>query len=179
MSLENSNDQLVQTPDQLNVRKATRTDYPALREIARLSREKAFAHFMDADDIAAEIEKYYNDNVMDQILANPANAIFVAERAGNLLGYICVLPADRKGRPRLLQFYVHPEAQRQGVGSILFQRGCAFLKEGGQKEVFISTVRANNIGLAFFTKQGCRLIYNYESIWDGVSHEVTIFHRQL
>jgi GNAT superfamily N-acetyltransferase len=116
---------------------------------------------------------------MDKILADPANAIFVAERDGKLLGYICVLPVDRKGRPRLLQFYVHPAAQRQGVGGILFQRGCAFLKKAGKKEVFITTVRANNIGLAFFAKQGCRLIYNYESIWDGVSHEVTVFHRRL
>jgi diamine N-acetyltransferase len=179
MSLENSVEQSSQTSGQLSVRKATQADYPALREIARLSREKAFAHFMDADEIEADIEKYYNDTVMDQILADPANAMFVAEKDGKLLGYICVLPVDRKGRPRLLQFYVHPEAQRQGVGGVLFQRGCAFLKEAGKEEVFITTVRANNIGLAFFDKQGCRLIYNYESIWDGVSHEVTVFHRRL
>jgi GNAT superfamily N-acetyltransferase len=179
VTLENSNDQSSLTTNQINVRKATRPDYPALREVARLSRKKAFAHFMDDNEIAAEIEKYYSDNIMDEILASPSNAIFVAERAGNLLGYICVLPEDRKGRPRLLQFYVHPEAQRQGVGSLLFEYGCTFLKDAGKDEVFITTVRANNIGFAFFTKNGCQLIYNYESIWSGVSHEVTVFHRNL
>ena len=180
MSNVDSNDQSnLKTASQINVRKATRADYPALREVARISRKKAFAHFMDDNEIEAEIEQYYNDKVMDDILANPSNRIFVAEKAGKLLGYICVLPQDRKGRPRLLQFYVHPDAQRQGVGTLLFERGCAYLKESGKEEVFISTVRANNIGLAFFAKQGCQLIYDYESIWSGVSHDVTIFHRDL
>ncbi len=179
MSMENSKDQSSLTTNQINVRKATRLDYPALREVARISRKKAFAHFMDDSDIDIEIEKYYSDKVMDDILANPSNTILVAEKAGELVGYICVLPQDRKGRPRLLQFYVHPESQRQGVGRLLFEYGCSFLKEAGKQEVFISTVRANNIGLAFFAKQGCQLIYNYESIWAGESHEVTIFHRNL
>ena len=180
MSLENPVDQSnLAGNSRLKVRKATRADYPALREIARISRKTAFAHFMDDDEIEAEIKLYYSDEVMDEILANPDNTIYVAEKGGELLGYICVLPEDRKGRPRLLQFYVHPHAYRQGVGSLLFEEGCNFLKEKGKDEVFISTVRANNIGLNFFAKQGCELIYSYESIWSGVSHEVTIFHKEL
>ncbi len=161
------------------VRKATPADFPAIREVTRQSRKAAFSHFMDDNEIEAEIELYYNDTVLGKILANPANAIFIAEGEGVMLGYICVLPQDRKGRPRLLQFYVRPDGQRQGVGSSLFDRGCAFLKEAGQTEMFMSTVRANEIGLAFFDKKGCRLIYNYNSTWDGNTHEVTVFHKLL
>jgi GNAT superfamily N-acetyltransferase len=163
----------------LNVRKATPADFEAVREVARLSRKAAFSHFMDDDDINAEVSQYYSDDVLNGILSNPANAIFVAERGDTILGYCSVLPKDRKGRPRLLQFYVRPDAQRQGVGELLFERACSFLKEAGQTEMYVSTIGTNMIGRSFFEKKGCKLLYDYNSTWDGNTHVITVYHKDL
>ncbi len=163
----------------LELRKATAADFEAIREVARLSRKSAFSHFMDDEDIATEVEKYYNDAVLSGIVNNPANAMFVAERGKTILGYCSVLPKDRKGRPRLLQFYVRPETQRQGVGELLFERARSFLKEAGQSEMFVSTIGSNIIGRNFFEKKGCRLIYEYSSTWDGNTHDIAVYHLEL
>lgn len=163
----------------LNVRKATPADFSAIREVACLSRMSAFSHFMTNDEIEAEVEKYYNDDVLTGILSNSANAIFVAERGDTILGYCSVLPKDRKGRPRLLQFYVRPETQRQGVGELLFERACSFLRQAGQTEMFISTIGTNIIGRNFFSKKGCQLIYEYNSTWDGNTYEIAVYHLNL
>lgn len=163
----------------LNLRKATVADFEGIREVARLSRKQAFAHFMDDDDIMSEVEKYYSDEVLSGIVNNPANAIFVAERGDKNLGFCSVLPKDRKGRPRLLQFYVRPETQRQGVGELLFERACSFLKEAGKSEIFVSTIGSNFIGRSFFDKKNCRLIYEYNSTWDGNTHEIAVYHKVL
>ena len=163
----------------LNVRKATPADFEAVREVAWLSRKAAFAHFMDDDDITSEVQKYYSDEVLNGIYNNSANAIFVAERGETILGFCSVLPQDRKGRPRLLQFYVRPETQRQGVGELLYERACTFLKEAGQTEMFVSTIGTNIIGRSFFEKKGCKLIYDYNSTWDGNTHTIAVYHRDL
>lgn len=163
----------------LYVRKATQADFEAIREVARESRKSAFSHFMDDDDIAAEVEKYYNDEVLSGILSNPANTIFVAERGDRIAGLCSVLPKDRRGRPRLLQFYVRPADQRQGVGELLFEKAGAFLKEAGQSEMYVSTIGANIIGRSFFSKKGCRLIYEYSSTWDGNTHDIAVYHKDL
>jgi GNAT superfamily N-acetyltransferase len=174
-----SNNGQIEEVEYLYVRKATKDDFPAIREVARMSRKSAFAHFMDDEEIAAEVEKYYSDEVLSGILANPDNAIFVAERGDTSLGFCSVLPQDRRGRPRLLQFFVRPEAQRQGVGELLFEHACLFLKEAGKDEMYISTLGANFIGRKFFEKKGCRLIYEFTSIWDGETHDIAVYHIAL
>jgi ribosomal protein S18 acetylase RimI-like enzyme len=164
----------------INVRKATAADFDAIREVAVLSRKSAFSHFMDDDEITDEVDKYYSNDVLNGILNNPANAAFVAERDDNkILGYVIVLPQDRKGRSRLLQFYVRPDAQRQGVGELLFEYGKNHLKAAGKTEMFVSTVGANIIGRRFFEKKGCRLIYDYNSVWDGKEHTVAVYYLTL
>jgi diamine N-acetyltransferase len=163
----------------LTVRKAEATDFPAIREVARDSRAVSFKHFMTDDEVEEEVETYYSDEVLHGILGNPANAIFVAERSNTLVGYCSVLPKDRRGRPRLLQFYVKSEAQRQGVGELLFERGRSFLKEAGCPEMYISTLGENIMGRKFFEKRGCRLLQEYESIWNGSSHLIAVYHLGL
>ena len=143
------------------------------------SRKGAFHHFMDDDEIHGEVEHYYNDAVLKGILQNPANAIYVAERGKEMLGYCIVLPKDRRGRPRILQFFVAPKAQRQGVGELLFEHSINHLKEAGVPEVFISTLSDNVVGHSFFTKQGCRLIYDYDSVWDGTVRRVLLFYKAI
>jgi GNAT superfamily N-acetyltransferase len=172
-------DDEVEEIEYIYVRRATPADFDHIREVAFLSRKSAFGHFMDDDEIEAEVDKYYNDNVLHSILDNPDNAIFVAERGDKALGHCCVLPSDRKGRPRLLQFYVRPDQQRQGVGELLFEHACLFLRQAGKHDMFVSTVGANIIGRKFFEKKGCRLIYDYTSIWDGKAYEVAVYYLHL
>jgi GNAT superfamily N-acetyltransferase len=163
----------------LTVRMATPTDFPAIREVARISRAVSFKHFMTEEEVEEEVETYYNDHVLNGILTNPANAIFVAEKGEGLVGYCSVLPKDRRGRPRLLQFYVRPEAQRQGVGELLFERARGFLKDAGCAEMFVSTLGENMMGRKFFEKRGCKLLQEYESIWNGSSHLIAVYHLGL
>ncbi|HEX2915238.1 MAG TPA: GNAT family N-acetyltransferase [Chloroflexia bacterium] len=163
----------------IQLRKATQTDFPAIREVAFLSRQKAWGHYMDDNEIESEVAKYYNDDVLNGIISNPANAIFVAEREGRILGYCSVLPKDRRGRPRILQFYVCPKEQRQGIGELLFEKSCDFLRQSGVNDLFVSTMGANMIGRNFFIKKGCDLVYDYTSIWDGRQHEILVFHKEL
>jgi GNAT superfamily N-acetyltransferase len=165
--------------DYITLRKATREDFHNIREVATLSRLHSFKHFMMEDEVESEVEQYYSDSVLEGIIDNPDNAIFLAERGGHLLGYLTALPKDRRGRPRILQFYVRPDAQRQGVGELLYERALSFLHDAGIREVFVNTIGENVIGRRFYEKKGAILIQEYDSIWDGKTHTIVVYLVKL
>lgn len=161
------------------LRKATACDFPAIREDALLAREASYSYFMTPEEIEDEVDHYYNDEVLNTILANPHNAIYVAEKGGKIVGHLCVLPVDRHGHARILQFFVRPECQRQGVGELLFERACNHLKEAGVSEFIVGTVVENNYGRSFFEKKGLSLVDLYDSIWDGKTRRVALYKMAL
>jgi len=165
--------------DFITLRKATPQDFDAIREVATLSRESTFGHFMTDEEIEDEVALYYSDEVLHEIMDNHDNAIYVAERGNHILGFCAVLPKDRHGRPRLLQFYVRPDAQRQGVGELLFERARSHLHEAGVTEMFVSTIAENGIGRSFYSKKGLELVEEYDSIWDGKVHTIIVYRMLL
>jgi GNAT superfamily N-acetyltransferase len=164
---------------EIHLRKATAADFHSIREVARLSRLGALSHFMTEEEVEAEVEQYYNDDVLNGVLANPANAIYVVEKGPLMIGHGSVLPEDRRGRPRLLQFYVRPGFQRHGVGQMLFDRAKDHLREAGAKEMYISTLGDNEVGRAFLEKHDCRLLQVYDKIWNGETHSVAFYYLPL
>jgi len=165
--------------DFLNLRKAVPTDFPQIREVATVSRQASFGHFMTQEEIEDEVAAYYSNEVLNGIFNNPANGIYVATRGGKILGYCSVLPKDRRGRPRILQFYVRPDAQRQGVGELLFERARNHLREAGVTEMYVSTIAENTIGRSFYDKKGLDPVQTYDSIWDGKTHTIVVYHMYL
>ncbi|MEI6044221.1 MAG: GNAT family N-acetyltransferase [Chloroflexota bacterium] len=165
--------------DFLNVRKATEKDFPAIREVATLSRLASWGHFMTKEQIEEEVEHYYNDDILTAIIDNHSNATYVAERGGKILGYCSAIPKDRRGRPRLLQFYVRPDTQRQGVGELLFERAVNHLRAAGVTELLVSTIAENTSGRSFFEKKGLSLIQMYDSTWEGITHTIAVYHTSL
>src|SRR4051812_29319413 len=87
--------------DFINLRKARPADFHAIREVATIARRASLGHYMTEEELSDEVDVYYSDNVLNGILNNPANAIYVAERGSKILGYCSALPKDRRGRPRL------------------------------------------------------------------------------
>lgn len=163
----------------ITLRKATEADFPAIREDALLARQVSFGYFMTLEDIGSDVEHYYNDKELDSILANPANAIYVAQRGQKILGHLCVLPKDRHGHPRILQFFVRPECQRKGVGELLFERACSHLREAGSTQLMVGTVIQNTYGRSFFEKKGLEQIEEYDSVWDGKTSTVALYRMFL
>lgn len=171
-----ANNQVVQN---VVLRKATPADFPGIREVARISRLDALSHFMTAEEVEEEVEQYYNDGVLNGILDNPANAIFVAEVGSQMVGHCSVLPRDRRSRPRLLQFYVRPATQRHGVGEMLFEAARNHLKQAGSSEMYVSTLGDNKVGRSFLEKNGCRLLQVYDQTWNGKTHSIAFYFLPL
>jgi len=87
--------------------------------------------------------------------ANP-EGVFVAEREGNIVGYITsrVDSATRIGWiPNLA---VLPEYQGRGIGKSLMRRCLEYLRSSGMVGVRIETLEHNPIGSRFYPRMGFR-----------------------
>jgi GNAT superfamily N-acetyltransferase len=74
--------------------------------------------------------------------------VYVAIRSGKIVGFFAITPGW------LNHLYVHPDAQRAGVGAVLFQRAQRLLPGGFRFWVF----QRNAIARTFYEKHGAVLL---------------------
>ena len=88
----------------LTLRKATSQDFDAIRDIALRSRMAALSHFITEDEVEDEVKLYYSDDVLNGILNNPNNVIYVVEKGSQMVGHGSVLLQDRRGNHACCNF---------------------------------------------------------------------------
>lgn len=72
--------------------------------------------------------------------AHPPRMLWVAERTGQIVGSVFVLPSDgRPGTAQLRMLYVEPEARGLGLGTTLVAQVVSFARESGYRRVRLWT----------------------------------------
>jgi len=98
----------------------------------------------------------------DEILADPATIIFIAEKDGQALGYILCKLIERQENPfkfamRYLdidQISVRPTAQGQGIGTALIEQAVALAYQLNVTRIQLTSWGFNIEAHAFFEKMG-------------------------
>lgn len=146
----------------MKIRKATPTDSLAL---SRLSRDVQSLHAQhhpnvfrmpDSDEFAIHF--------FEEMLADPAVTIFIAEENGEVLGCILCKLIERPENPftfaaRTLlvdQISVHPAAQRHGIGAALMQQADLLAVELNVQRILLDSWDFNMNAHEFFESQGFR-----------------------
>ena len=144
----------------MNIRKATTTDSFAL---SRLSRDVQSLHAQnypnvfrmpDSDDFARSF--------FDEMLADLAVTIFIAEENGETVGCIVCKLIERPENPftfaaRTLhvdQISVHPAAQGLGIGTALMQKADSLAAEFNVQRIQLESWGFNTKAHGFFESQG-------------------------
>lgn len=99
------------------IRSATSDDIPALTALAQATYTAAFGHSFLPDDLTAHLERELSEARFAQIVRD--DTVLVAERDGQLIGYVQLGVTEVPGQWELRRLYVRAEFQSQGVGSAL------------------------------------------------------------
>jgi ribosomal protein S18 acetylase RimI-like enzyme len=90
----------------------------------------------------------------EQWLSGPSNAVFVAEQADVVVGFVNVGPCnDPQGVGELYAIYVHPEAWSTGAGLALMEAGVVWLAERWQ-EAILWVAEGNPRARRFYERYG-------------------------
>ena len=143
-------------PDAIVVRLARREDAARIAELILLG---APVQTQSADEIAAEAMHPEYQRAFDEVAASPANTLFVADRAGAVVGtfQITVIPglaARGRRRAKIESVHVAPESRGLGIGAIMMRHALAFAKERGVGLVELTSNKAREDAHRFYRTLG-------------------------
>ena len=144
----------------MNIRKATTTDSLAL---SRLSRDVQSLHAQNHAEIFKLPETDdFAVSFFNEMLADPAVHIFIAEDDGNAMGNIICKVVERLDNPftfaakilHIDQISVRPEMHGRGIGAALLKHAELLARELKAERIILDSWDFNLGALAFFERMG-------------------------
>lgn len=101
----------------------------------------------------------------EDIIARTANYIgehecYVADQSGCIVGFVNLAYPEKKVA-EIEALYVHPDFQKQGVGTALMNEVCSLKKKEGYAKIVLWTMEKGP-SLGFYKKQGMKQAGNVE-----------------
>ena len=145
------------------IRLATKEDYAALLPIGLETQEKhADAHpEIFRNGVAGLPEDYFLEHIDSE-----TQAIYVAEVAGSIVGYVLLEVKDNSFldilRPRKLVYItdiaVLKTHQKRGIGHLLFQQSVEWAKGKGAASLNLTVWEFNQDALMFYERHGMKIL---------------------
>lgn len=156
----------------MKIRKAIATDARLLSSLCVDVQTLHAEHHPDIFKLPAQDD--FAASFFDGLLADATINIFIADEAGQALGYVVCKLIDRPENVftfpmRYLlvdQISVRPTARGKGVGAALLERAESLAKELGLKRIQLDSWDFNTGAHAFFEKQGFEK-FNYR-FWKNI-----------
>ena len=149
------------------IRRATPRDAAALAELGRDAFCAAFAHLYPPEDLASFLADSYSLESFAAALADPAQALWIAEAGGHPLAYAhagpCSLPHPEvtPACGELKRLYVLPGRQNTGVGGELMRIALDWLARPGRM-LWIGVWSKNLGAQRLYGRHGFRKVGGYQ-----------------
>jgi [ribosomal protein S18]-alanine N-acetyltransferase len=88
----------------------------------------------------------------EEMLRFPLTVALIAERAGEVVGYL--VGRAVAGQGEILNLAITPEERRHGLGSRLLEAGLQALSSAGATRVWLEVRESNQAALALYLKRG-------------------------
>jgi GNAT superfamily N-acetyltransferase len=135
----------------MEIRPATADDRESIREIARDTWHDTYDE-LSGDAIDETIDDWYADEELERALSTAGTAVLIAEAEGEVVGFTHGVVQEDEGD--VLRMYVHPDHQREGVGTALHERLRDDLEDFNMERMRAIDLASNDGGRAFYEDLG-------------------------
>ncbi|USZ73403.1 GNAT family N-acetyltransferase [Natronosalvus halobius] len=137
----------------MDIRPATADDCDAIRELARETWHDTYAE-LEPDTIDETVDSWYSDEELERALSTPGTTMLVAEaiEGAGIVGVAHGVIQEDEGD--VLRLYVHPDHQREGIGTALQERLRENLEDFNMRRMRAIDLASNAGGRAFYEDLG-------------------------
>jgi len=163
----------------VTVRPATTDDVTAIREIADAAWWDTYPGVLDTDQIREGLANLYDADFLEQVLEEREDLLFlVAERDGDVVGFASAQQtfADEV---ELYTLFVHPDSQREGVGTALLEAVETAAREAGTERLRTGVLAGNRAARSFFETHGFERAETVTTGVGGAAHPEDVLERSL
>ncbi|MCU4180387.1 GNAT family N-acetyltransferase [Bosea sp. BH3] len=143
-------------PVEIAIRSARPEDAARIAELIMLG---AATQTMTLEEVAAEARHPAYAEAFAEVEASPANALFVAERAGEVVGTFQVtlipgLAARGRKRAKIESVHVAPECRGLGIGALMIEHALAFASKNAVGLVELTSNKSREDAHRFYRRLG-------------------------
>lgn len=137
-----------------SVRAARPADADAIRAVADSAWPAAHGHILSAETIERVLAEWYDPDDTRDAIGRDDIGYFVAERDGDVVGYVSGGRSDDPDVASLAAIYVDPDHWGKGVGSALLERFESFCRGRGYERVRLHVLAENDRAQSFYRTRG-------------------------
>jgi ribosomal protein S18 acetylase RimI-like enzyme len=145
------------------IRPMTSKDIEHVQRIVRDTWRETYYGIIPEELQTNFLEHAYSDMML--MMRMEKTAMLIAEREGVPIGFANITKVDEDGDAELTAMYILPTHQQSGYGKKLFHNALSTLKSASQ--VFVYVDGKNEIGRAFYEKQGFQLLDVFNETFEG------------
>jgi len=145
------------------IRRATTEDLGDLLHMARTGFLQAFTAGNKPENVTAYLNEAFTLERFEQEMGDPASTFFVAEKDGEIIGYLKVNLAPGQTDiqdPESLEvsrLYVLEDHLGRGLGKRLLETAIDFAKQNQKKYLWLGVWEHNSRAIRFYEKNGLRI----------------------
>lgn len=161
--------------DAVSIREMVDDDVPEVLRIGDAGWRAAYGDILRAETIDEAIDTWYDPEMIREQIADEDAGNFVAERDGEVVGYVSGGPAEESGVTILGAIYVDPDYWGEGIGTALlqeFERDC---RDRGDDTIRLHVLADNDIAVSFYRKHGYEAVDERETELFGETTREYIF----
>jgi N-acetylglutamate synthase-like GNAT family acetyltransferase len=154
----------------MEVRPATVNDIDRIREVADAAWWDTYPGVLDADRIRTALDSLYDPDFLERVLAEREDVLFVvAEREERVVGFASARQtfADEA---EIHTLFVHPDHQREGVGTALFESVVASARDADAERIRAGVLSGNHEARGFFEAHGFERVETVQTEVGGDPH---------
>lgn len=163
----------------MTVRPATTGDVSAIREIADAAWWDAYPGVLETEQIRDGLATLYDAAFLSRVLAEREDLLFlVAERDGEAVGFASAQQtfADEV---ELYTLFVHPDHQREGVGTALLEAVETAARDAGTERLRTGVLAGNRAAQSFLEGHGFERVETVTTEVGGGAHPEDVLERSL
>ena len=136
------------------IRKWQENDAVGVRNVLKLSWEKAYSSFIPQTDLDLYLDKTYSESLLRNMFNNPDFICYVAQFENTICGWLKLTMDKSEYRFYISSIYVLPEFQGMKIGDKLFNIACEEAARNNYKEIYIGVMTQNAKALKWYQNLG-------------------------